>query len=74
MNSVLNIVSQTSFVAIAPRWLVQKYSETLNLKLISLPWKGNVSRPCYLTWHESTDRDKGHQWMKELLGQLNTPL
>ncbi|WP_338644011.1 transcriptional regulator LeuO [Yersinia bercovieri] len=74
MNSVLNIVSQTSFVAIAPRWLVQKYSESLNLKLLSLPWRENVSRPCYLTWHESTDRDKGHQWMKELLGQLSTPL
>ncbi|ATM88675.1 transcriptional regulator LeuO [Yersinia massiliensis] len=74
MNSVLNIVSQTSFVAIAPRWLVQQYNETLNLKLISLPWKEKISRPCYLTWHESTDRDKGHQWMKELLGQLSTPL
>ncbi|EPS8494762.1 transcriptional regulator LeuO [Yersinia enterocolitica] len=72
MNSVLNIVSQTSFVAIAPRWLVQTYSEALNLKLISLPWE-ETCRPCYLTWHESTDRDKGHQWMKELLSQLNIP-
>ncbi|CNH83649.1 transcriptional regulator LeuO [Yersinia pekkanenii] len=72
MNSVLNIVSQTCFVAIAPRWLVQTYSEALNLKLISLPWK-ETSRPCYLTWHESTDRDKGHQWMKELLGHLSIP-
>lgn len=72
MNSVLNIVSQTCFVAIAPRWLAQKYSDALNLKLISLPWK-NTNRPCYLTWHESTDRDKGHQWMKELLSQLTIP-
>ncbi|WP_174850122.1 transcriptional regulator LeuO [Yersinia artesiana] len=72
MNSVLNIVSQTSFVAIAPRWLVQTYSEALNLKLISLPWE-DTCRPCYLTWHESTDRDKGHQWMKELLSQLSIP-
>ncbi|WP_016587461.1 transcriptional regulator LeuO, partial [Yersinia pestis] len=51
MNSVLNIVSQTYFVAIAPRWLVKTYSEALNLKLISLPWE-NTSRACYLTWHE----------------------
>lgn len=70
MNSVLNIVSQTCFVAIAPRWLVQIYSEVLNLKLIPLPWEDRF-RPCYLTWHESTDRDKGHQWMKEQLSQLN---
>ncbi|AIN20160.1 MULTISPECIES: transcriptional regulator LeuO [Yersinia] len=72
MNSVLNIVSQTSLVAIAPRWLVQTYSEALNLKLIPLPWE-ETCRSCYLTWHESTDRDKGHQWMKELLGQLSIP-
>lgn len=72
MNSVLNIVSQTSLVAIAPRWLVQTSSEALNLKLISLPWE-ETYRPCYLTWHESTDRDKGHQWMKELLSQLSIP-
>ncbi|CNH18254.1 leucine transcriptional activator [Yersinia aldovae] len=72
MNSVLNIVSQTYFVAIAPRWLVQKYCEPLNLKLIALPVE-ETYRACYLTWHESTDRDKGHQWMKELLSQFSLP-
>ncbi|WP_145554386.1 transcriptional regulator LeuO [Yersinia canariae] len=72
MNSVLNIVSQTSYVAIAPRWLVQTYSETLNLKLIPLPWE-QAFRPYYLTWHESTARDKGHLWMRELLSQLSIP-
>lgn len=71
MNSILNIVSQTCFVAIAPRWLAQTYSETLNIKIIPLPWE-ETCRPCYLTWHESTDRDKGHQWMKEQLSQLST--
>ncbi|AHM75774.1 transcriptional regulator LeuO [Yersinia hibernica] len=73
MNSVLNIVSQTSYVAIAPRWLVQTHSETLNLKLIPLPWE-ETCRPCYLTWHESIARDRGHQWMKELLSQLSIPV
>ncbi|CNI71660.1 MULTISPECIES: transcriptional regulator LeuO [Yersinia] len=70
MYSVLNIVSQTCFVAIAPRWMAQIYSEALNLKVIPLPW-AEISCPCYLTWHESTDRDKGHQWMKEQLSQLS---
>ncbi|WP_262381662.1 hypothetical protein, partial [Enterobacter hormaechei] len=22
---------------------------------------------CYLSWHEAAGRDKGHQWMEELL-------
>ncbi|WP_174888866.1 transcriptional regulator LeuO [Candidatus Williamhamiltonella defendens] len=70
MSSVLNIVSQTYFVAIAPRWLVQEQSKTLNLKLVELPWE-NATRACYLTWHESTDRDNGHQWMKALLKEFS---
>ncbi|MDE9436536.1 transcriptional regulator LeuO [Xenorhabdus bovienii] len=69
LNSVLNIVSQTYLVAIAPKWMVEHYSEQLNIRAISLP-NGRISRPCYLIWHGSTNRDKGHQWMKSLLSNL----
>lgn len=70
LNSVLNIVSQTHFVAIAPKWLVEYYSNQLNLRSVELPWE-KTARPCYLIWHESTTRDKGHKWMKTQLGQLS---
>ncbi|CAM3324077.1 MULTISPECIES: transcriptional regulator LeuO [Yersinia] len=70
MNSVLNVVSKTNYVAIVPRWLINICSEESKLKLIELPW-ANTTRACYLTWHESTDRDKGHQWMKALLSQFS---
>jgi hypothetical protein len=33
---------------------------------LPLPLKLN-SRTCYLSWHEAAGRDKGHQWMEELL-------
>lgn len=69
LNSVLNIVSQTYLVAIVPKWMVEHYSEQLNIHSVSLP-NGPVFRPCYLIWHSSTDRDKGHQWMKSLLSHL----
>ncbi|NDL01171.1 transcriptional regulator LeuO [Photorhabdus bodei] len=71
LNSVLHIVSQTYLVAIAPKWLVEHYNEQLAIKAVSLPWD-KVSRPCYLIWHESTTKDKGHQWMKSLLSQLSS--
>lgn len=64
--SVLNVVSQTHLVAIAPRRLAEEFSEQLNLKVLPLPMKLN-SRTCYLSWHEAAGRDKGHQWMEELL-------
>lgn len=69
LNSVLNIVAQTDLVAIAPKWLVDHYSGQLKLRSLPLPW-ANDTRPCYLTWHESTVRDKGHQWMKSQFNQM----
>jgi hypothetical protein len=35
-----------------------------------LPLKVN-SRTCYLSWHEAAGRDKGHQWMEELLVDIS---
>jgi Transcriptional regulator len=64
--SVLNVVSQTNMVAVAPRWLAEEFSEKLALQVLPLPLKLN-SRTCYLSWHESAGRDRGHQWMEELL-------
>ncbi|WP_163380378.1 transcriptional regulator LeuO, partial [Enterobacter hormaechei] len=66
MVSVLNVVSQTQLVAIAPRWLAEEFSDSLSLQILPLPLKLN-SRTCYLSWHEAAGRDKGHQWMEELL-------
>ena len=69
MVSVLNVVSQTHMVAIAPRWLASEYAERLNLQLLPLPLKVN-SRTCYLSWHEAAGKDRGHQWMEELLVRI----
>lgn len=66
MTSVLNVVSQTQLVAIAPRWLAEEFAGKLELQVLPLPLKLN-SRTCYLSWHEAAGRDKGHQWMEELL-------
>lgn len=66
LTSVLNVVSQTHLIAIAPRWLAEEFAEKLQLQVLPLPLKLN-SRTCYLSWHEAAGRDKGHQWMEELL-------
>ncbi|MCT4701796.1 transcriptional regulator LeuO [Enterobacteriaceae bacterium H20N1] len=66
LTSVLNVVSQTQLVAIAPRWLAEEFSESLHLNIFDLPLKENT-RTCYLSWHEAANKDRGHQWMAELL-------
>ncbi|AHG21194.1 transcriptional regulator [Chania multitudinisentens RB-25] len=66
--SVLNIVAMTEMVAITPRWFAEQHVQALQLKIIPLPWdEKNIT--CYLSWHESAERDKGHQWMKSVLSQ-----
>ncbi len=52
MVSVLNVVSQTHMVAIAPRWLASEYAEKLNLQLLPLSLKVN-NRTCFLSRHEA---------------------
>lgn len=37
--SVLNVVSQTHLVAIAPRWLAEEFAESLDLQILPLPLK-----------------------------------
>ncbi|SFT98604.1 LysR family transcriptional regulator, transcriptional activator for leuABCD operon [Kosakonia arachidis] len=66
VTSVLNIVAQTNLVTIAPRWLVERFAYSLPLQVLPLPLALNT-RTCYLSWHEAAGRDKGHQWMEELL-------
>ncbi|MDR0218969.1 MAG: transcriptional regulator LeuO [Enterobacteriaceae bacterium] len=70
LNSVLNIVSQTYLVAIVPKWMVEHYASQLNIRAVTLP-DDHISCPCYLIWHASMNRDKGHQWMKSLLSHLS---
>ncbi|MBK4713953.1 transcriptional regulator LeuO [Tenebrionibacter intestinalis] len=66
MTSVLNVVSQTNLVAIAPRWLGEEFALSLDLTVLPLPLK-LAHRRSYLCWHAAAGRDKGHRWMQEML-------
>ncbi|CAI0916462.1 transcriptional regulator LeuO [Serratia proteamaculans] len=68
LYSVLNMVSNTDMIAIVPAWLAQQQVEALQLRFIPFPCSENKVT-CYLSWHESAERDKGHLWMKGMLGQ-----
>lgn len=72
LYSVLNMVSQTEMVAIAPAWLVQQQATSLKIKAVPLCAEDNKAT-CYLSWHECSERDKGHQWMKSVLTEAGDP-
>ena len=68
LYSVMEVVSKTDMVALVPRWLAQANAGILNLSVIPLPWMKN-QLTCYLSWHESSSKDRGNMWMKSLLSQ-----
>ncbi|CAI0777715.1 transcriptional regulator LeuO [Serratia entomophila] len=68
LYSVLNMVSLTEMVAIAPAWLVRQQAASLKIKALPL-WREESKATCYLSWHDSSERDKGHQWMKSVLAE-----
>lgn len=69
MTCVLNVVSQTRLVAVAPRWLVDNVSTDLNLKVFPVPFI-QKERTCYLSWHSSAGQDKGHLWMQNQIAKI----
>ncbi|QCR37168.1 transcriptional regulator LeuO [Nissabacter sp. SGAir0207] len=73
LSSAMNIVSQTEMITLAPRWLASEYMQMLNITLLPVNWMEN-SMKCYLTWHESADKDRAHQWLRALLNQSKSSL
>ncbi|HEI8866842.1 transcriptional regulator LeuO [Serratia sp. AKBS12] len=70
LYSALHIVAHTDRVAMVPRWFAEQYTDALNIRMLELPSEQNQAT-CYLTWHESAERDKGHQWIKSVLSQAD---
>ncbi len=66
LSNILYVVAQSELIAVAPRWLAESVAESLKLNVFTLPCKGaKVSG--YLSWHESSQKDKGHVWMRDQL-------
>lgn len=63
LSNLLYVVSQSELITLAPRWIVDSYPYRDQLQVLALPIS---SKPVagYLTWHESSERDKGHEWLK----------
>ncbi|MBG0756702.1 transcriptional regulator LeuO [Vibrio cidicii] len=66
LSNVLYVVGQSELVTIAPRWIVENAANHDQLQILDLPFEnGEISG--YLSWHESSEKDKGHIWLRDLL-------
>ncbi|UAB69813.1 transcriptional regulator LeuO [Vibrio sp. SCSIO 43132] len=66
LSNILYVVSQSELISIAPRWLVENGVNLSNVKILDLP-VANKHISGYLSWHESSEKDKAHIWMRDQL-------
>lgn len=66
LSNVLYVVGQSELVTIAPRWMVEHAANKDQLQILSFPFE-NASINGYLSWHESSEKDKGHIWLRDQL-------
>lgn len=66
LSNMMYVVGQSDLVAVVPRWLAESARETLQLKILTLPFE-HTTISGYLSWHESSEKDKGHIWMRDQL-------
>jgi len=66
LSNVLYVVGQSELVTIAPRWMVENAANRDQLQILDFPFaNGQISG--YLSWHESSEKDKGHIWLRDQL-------
>ena len=66
LSNVLYVVGQSELVTIAPRWMVENAANKEQLQVLEFPFEnGQISG--FLSWHESSEKDKGHIWLRDQL-------
>ncbi|NOI68293.1 transcriptional regulator LeuO [Vibrio sp. 99-8-1] len=66
LSNILYVVSQSELITVAPRWLVENLTDRDQLKVLDLPINNNKING-YLSWHASSEKDRGHIWMRDQL-------
>ena len=64
LSNILYVVGQSELVTVVPRWLIDSVPNRANYKVMPYPYADNEVAG-YLSWHESSEKDKGHIWMRE---------
>ena len=66
VGNVIYVVSQSELITLAPRRIIDMMPNRDQLKVVDCPLS-NCKVKVYLSWHESSERDKGHIWMRDQL-------
>ncbi len=63
------MVAETDYIAICPVRIAKKYAETLDLKMLDLPFECN-STTINQFWHERFQQHANHKWLRKTVYDL----
>ncbi|MGY0616577.1 LysR family transcriptional regulator CalR [Vibrio sp. FJH11] len=66
LSNLLYVVGQSELVTIAPRWMAENAVNSDQLQILDFPF-ANKEISGFLSWHESSEKDKGHIWLRDQL-------
>ncbi|MGF1682023.1 transcriptional regulator LeuO [Photobacterium minamisatsumaniensis] len=66
LSNIIYVAGQSDLIAVVPRWLAESAASNQQLKIMALPFSG-AKISGYLSWHDSSQKDKGHIWMRDQL-------
>ncbi|MEH0737495.1 transcriptional regulator LeuO [Vibrio alginolyticus] len=66
LSNLLYVVGQSELVTIAPRWMAENAVNSDQLQILDFPFT-NKEISGFLSWHESSEKDKGHIWLRDQL-------
>jgi len=66
LSNLLYVVGQSELVAIVPRWIAENEANSDQLQILDFPF-ANKEISGFLSWHESSEKDKGHIWLRDQL-------
>jgi LysR family transcriptional activator for leuABCD operon len=66
LSNVLYVVGQSELITIAPRWMIENAANKEQLQILKAPFS-NAKISGFLSWHESSEKDKGHLWLRDQL-------
>lgn len=66
LTGVLHMVMQSELITIVPRWFANNAVGNKLFQILDLPLENRILRG-FLSWHESSEKDKGHIWLRDQL-------
>ncbi|AVF58993.1 LysR family transcriptional regulator CalR [Vibrio diabolicus] len=66
LSNLLYVVGQSELVTIAPRWMAENAVNSDQLQILDFPF-ANKEISGFLSWYESSEKDKGHIWLRDQL-------